>query len=259
MNDSSLSTNDPDNLRAAYEQICSGYQAIDLFRSTLLGLLPLASGTGIFLLLSDTFAKNQEPALLPQFLLPIGAFGFAVTLGLYFYELRGIQYCTHLIAAGRNLECLLRVPGRFSTRPTRHVAGWISELSAAHLIYAAVLGAWVFVAVVISGPAAQLRPWTSAISRASMFALAVFIGVLIFARRVNLRPLPKPEPIAQVVSDMLTLVQSLPGAAALGHEVERLQQHLRDLSQKNLSLSSDDWLVVHDIVNKVERYSAGTQ
>lgn len=257
MNDNSLSPKEGDNLRAAYDQICSGYQAIDDFRAKLLALLPLASGTGIFLLLSDTFTQSQGPALLPQFLLPIGVFGFAVTLGLYCYELRGIQYCTHLIAAGRNLEQQLQVAGRFSTRPTRHVAGWISELSAAHLIYPAVLAAWIFVAAVFTGLAAQ--PWTSAIPRASILAVVVFTVVLGFALRVNLRPTPKPDPIAEILSTMLALVQSVPGAVAVNSEVERLQQHLRELARKNLPPSSSDWQAVRDIVGMIEGRSSRPQ
>lgn len=88
------------NLRAAYDQICTGYRSIDEFRAKLLGLLPLASGAGIFLLLSDVFTKDSTSAFSRRFVSPIGAFGFLVTLGLYFYELRGIQYCIHMIAAG---------------------------------------------------------------------------------------------------------------------------------------------------------------
>lgn len=251
------------NLRAAYDQICSGYRAIDDFRAKLLGLLPLASGAGIFFLLSDTLTKNQQPALPRQFLLPVGAFGFAVTLGLYFYELRGIQYCTHLIAAGKELELQLKVPGRFSTRPTRHVAGCISELSAAHLIYAAVLAAWTFVAGVFAWPCAEpaaavfawpcAEPAAPAILPASLLAFVVFGSVLGFALRVNLRPPPKPDSIAHVLSTTLVLVRSLPRAAAASSEIEELQQHLVELSEKNLAPSSSDWQAFRDILSKFER------
>jgi hypothetical protein len=38
-----------DHLKAAYQELCHSYRAIDDFRAKLLGFLPLATGTGIFL------------------------------------------------------------------------------------------------------------------------------------------------------------------------------------------------------------------
>jgi hypothetical protein len=183
VSDSSLSPDEYLNLRTAYDQVCSGYVAIDDFRAKLLALLPLASGTGIFLLLSNPLAHQY----LPQ----IGTFGFAVTLGLYFYELRGTQYCTHLIAAGRTLEKQLKIPGRFSTRPKLDVAGFISELVAAPVIYGAVLAAWTFVAMVFASLAGTSAAPKPAILPASLLALVVFFIVLVLAKRINLLPPPK--------------------------------------------------------------------
>lgn len=80
------------------------------------------------------------------------------------------------------------MPGRFSTRPKQHVAGFISEISAAHLIYAAVLAAWVFVAVVFAWPGAEGVP---AITPASIAAALMFAVVIVFALCVNLRPRKK--------------------------------------------------------------------
>lgn len=187
MSDRGLSPDEMSNLRTAYEQVCSGYRAIDNFRATLLGLLPLASGAGIFLLLDDALGSNENPAISSRFLLPIGAFGFTVTLGLYFYELRGIQYCIHLIRTGQNLKQKLGVSGWFSTRPRRYVAGFVSEVPASHLIYAAVLAAWTFVAAVLPNAEPAMLP-------ASLLALVVFGGVLAFACRVNLWPAEGPDP-----------------------------------------------------------------
>lgn len=39
------------NLATGYQELCNSYRAIDDFRAKLLGFLPLATGTGIFLLL----------------------------------------------------------------------------------------------------------------------------------------------------------------------------------------------------------------
>src|SRR5215469_11226237 len=76
----------PDALRAVYEEICRSHLAITDFRGKLLGLLPLATGVGIFLLL-DNKATNTKPALLAA----AGVFGVFVTVGLFFYEICGVE------------------------------------------------------------------------------------------------------------------------------------------------------------------------
>ena len=78
-------------LRLAYEGASESYGAISGFRAKLLALLPLATGAGAFLLLER--AENDK---VREFLGPIGIFGFVVTLGLFFYELRGVQRCQRL-------------------------------------------------------------------------------------------------------------------------------------------------------------------
>lgn len=126
-----------------YEQLCNSYRAIDDFRAKLLGFLPLATGTGVFLLLTD-----QAKLLSMQNLFkPIGFFGLVVTFGLFFYELYGIKKCTRLIKVGRDLEKnVLKVSqGQFATRPPGVVL-LINEVFAASLIYPAVLAAWTFLA-----------------------------------------------------------------------------------------------------------------
>ena len=62
-----------DNLKDVYDKLCASYQGIDTFRAQLLGLLPLTTGSGIFLLYSNLTAEAKE------FLGPIGLFGFAIT------------------------------------------------------------------------------------------------------------------------------------------------------------------------------------
>src|SRR5947209_20599431 len=101
-----------DNLRAAYQELCTSYRAIDDFRAKLLGFLPLATGTGIFLLLCNFKDVSKLDFCTPEtksFLVGVGAFGFFITLGLFFYEIYGIQKCGALIEAGRRLEGALRL------------------------------------------------------------------------------------------------------------------------------------------------------
>ena len=132
------------NLKTVYEDVCNSYHKIDDFRAKLLGFLPLASGAGIFLVLNRNFDK--------QFLTPVGIFGFFVTLGLFFYEIRGIQYCMSLISLGKLLEEELEVDGRFKRRPPKPFPSSINEILAARTIYSTVLAAWIFIALIFIDP-----------------------------------------------------------------------------------------------------------
>ena len=136
-----------DELLKVYEQLCNSYRAIDDFRAKLLGFLPLATGTGVFLLITD---RTKIDFIQPLFL-PIGLFGFAITLGLFFYELYGIKKCTHLIKAGKEIENDLKIiNGQFTSRPPG-VGILINEPFAASVIYPAVLAAWTFLALAFQG------------------------------------------------------------------------------------------------------------
>lgn len=161
MSDEERTDPNRDDLRAVYQQLCNSYRAIDDFRAKLLGFLPLATGAGIFLLLTDP-EKLTDPKtmdVVKQFLLPIGVFGFVVTLGLFCYEIYGIRKCGALIGAGKQLERLLRIEdGQFTERP-REVVWFINEPFAAGIIYPAVLAAWMYLALVFTLPqAAQWAP-----------------------------------------------------------------------------------------------------
>lgn len=63
-----------ENLRLAYQQVCSSHNAIADFRAKLLGFLPLASGAGIFLLLNDNITKI---GFAKQYLSPMGFSGLS--------------------------------------------------------------------------------------------------------------------------------------------------------------------------------------
>jgi hypothetical protein len=165
-------------LTTIYQEICTSYHAIDIFRARLLGLLPLASGTGIFLLLGTGFFTQQA-----VFLLPIGLLGVGATSALFTLELRGIQKCRALIKAGKELEGerYLNLPHHFAKKPpavkllipdqmppalkfldpylrdlrsrTDALEGaegtmGIDEGLAAQVMYPSVLSAWLFVALV---------------------------------------------------------------------------------------------------------------
>jgi len=137
---------------AIYQEVCRSYHAIDDFRAKLLGFLPLASG-GVFLFLGNVFLDAQKRTVVEKYLGGIGAFGFLVTLGLFIYELRGIQRCGALIKLGKTLEDSLGIIGQFKFRPSdisfKPIPSFIGiklgVTLAARLIYSTVLAAWVFI------------------------------------------------------------------------------------------------------------------
>jgi hypothetical protein len=111
----------------------------------LLGLLPIATGGGVLLLV------NNEPTGAKGTLAAVGGFGIIITLGLFAYELHGIKKCHNLIVAGQYLEEEMKVHGQFSSRP-HAVGGFINEPFASAIIYPASLVAWTFAGLVLVSP-----------------------------------------------------------------------------------------------------------
>lgn len=68
-----------EELLVAYTELCNSYNAIREFRASLLGLLPLASAGGFYLMLSSS-------ALGPLTFFTMGVLGCSITFGLYIYE-----------------------------------------------------------------------------------------------------------------------------------------------------------------------------
>jgi hypothetical protein len=131
---------DAPKLRATYEQLCDTYRAIDDLRAKHLGFLPLVTGGGLVLL------TGRQEEFAREFFLPLGIFGFAVTAGLFSYEIFGMRRCHDLIYLGRHLEGLLNSPGQFAV-PRRFVGSVINEPFAAGIIYPAVMAAWMYLAL----------------------------------------------------------------------------------------------------------------
>jgi hypothetical protein len=80
-------------LLAEYQEVCKSHAVITDFRAKLLALLPIASGTGIGLLLMRAGGKDGIPAWL---LVALGAFGALVTVGLFLYEFHQMDDCQQL-------------------------------------------------------------------------------------------------------------------------------------------------------------------
>jgi hypothetical protein len=148
------------HLALAYEQVHNRYAGITEFRAKLLGLLPLATGTGAFLLLQ----RAEDPNNLQRaFLGPIGIFGLVVTVGLFAYELRGMQRCRKLEEQGRALEQKMKLDrdlGPFH-QPPRRLGGMLGAPAAGLIIYVATASAWLSLAL-YGFKASPNLPWTLA-------------------------------------------------------------------------------------------------
>ncbi len=162
-------------LKDVYQQLCTSYHNIDDFRAKLLGFLPLATGGGIFFLLN----ANISEATLQKYAPPIGLFGYAVTLGLFAYEIYGIKKCGALIVAGKQMESQLGIEGQFTSRP-RGVLRDINEPFAAGIIYPAVLAAWAFLVPL----GLQVQTAWAMLLAAGIF-LAGFVGMLFYNRHLE--------------------------------------------------------------------------
>jgi hypothetical protein len=133
------------SMLAVYAQVGDNYRAIDDLRLRLLALLPLATGTGLLVLLGGHSVSAAIGV-------PAGVFGMVATISLYFYELHGVEKCAHYIDPGAKLEECLDVPGSFTNRP-HHIFGVVSELLPSALIYPASFAGWLFLAIYHLGPA----------------------------------------------------------------------------------------------------------
>jgi len=129
-----------ENLRSAYGELCKSYHVIDTFRAELLKFLPFVSGSGILLIFKYIKPANQGKLFL------LGIIGIVITLGLFFFELRGIHRCTRLINTGKKLEKLMNVKGQFVCYPDT-IGNIINEPGAAGIIYSSVLSGWAYVAM----------------------------------------------------------------------------------------------------------------
>jgi hypothetical protein len=165
-------------LRALYAQICTREGAIADFRAKLLALLPIASGAGIVLLADKLNGSDRK------LLIAVGLFGVAVTVGLFMYELRGIEDCTVLRRHARDVEGLLQIPGEAHQFDEGSLEGgkWnlADEIGAAWIVYMAVVAGWCFVAILgVSSLSGGWPTWAKA--TAAVVLLVLYLVVLYVA------------------------------------------------------------------------------
>ncbi len=242
-----------EDLRMAYQQVCSSHNAIADFRAKLLGFLPLASGAGIFLLLNDNVTKS---GFAKQYLSPIGIFGFVVTLGLFLYELRGIQQCNRLTEVGKNIEDLLDIDGQFKRR-IDPISPLISHTRAAQVIYPAVLAAWIFLALFFIWPSSLIFTWPlSLVFVLLQWIILIAVPVLVFfigyhrSRKLNLEGDFEKSNMSAVLEKMLKVIdQNVPMNSTDKERVEKLEGRLRDLSKYKRLPTQRDWQELDELVN----------
>ena len=138
---------------AVYSEICRSYHEIDGFRMKLLGLLPLTSLVGVFLLdrnkvVADFSLSDPSARVLVGF---AAIYAAMLTLALFLYEVRGIRRTHNLITEGKHLELLLGVDhGQFHVCEAEHQRSSLKALNAkliACVIYSLVFSGWFFLAL----------------------------------------------------------------------------------------------------------------
>jgi uncharacterized membrane protein YeaQ/YmgE (transglycosylase-associated protein family) len=130
-----------------YGEICSSVRAADGIRLKLLGLVPLLSAVGVFLLL--------DPGAQPNWSLRtvlIALFGAVIAFAIYLWEIGNLRLYRWLVARGAELERdELGLPqGQFHNRePAPRLFGRrMGRTEAEHLLYWATIGAWLLLALV---------------------------------------------------------------------------------------------------------------
>ena len=130
-----------------YAEICSNIRATDEISFKLLGLVPLVSGAGIFVLLD----RSKQPTWSPMAIFA-AVFGAVVTFAIYRWEIRNIQTCRWLIDRAAELERneLGLARGQFHARdPAPALFGRkMGKTEAERLLYWTTIAAWLLLPIV---------------------------------------------------------------------------------------------------------------
>ena len=173
-----MSTHDVPGVGAdkLYEQLSANIRATDDISFKLLGLVPLVSGAALGALLFKD-AQPMAERLSPSLITLLALFAAAVTLGLFRWELRNVQECSHLIriagALARERLVGVGVPLLRQARPPRPQG--IGKTEAEKIIYGATILAWL-----------ALPPAVGAVSIAPVDASARTIAYLVVATAILL-------------------------------------------------------------------------
>lgn len=170
---------------AAYSEVCRSYHAIDEFRMKLLGLLPLASLIGVFLLdRNKILADPTQIAANGSELIGFASiFAAMLTLALFGYEIRGIMRCHNLITEGKHIEKQLGIGhGQFHVCEEEHenpsiITRALNAKLVACLIYSLVFAGWFFIALRFGFGIEMAKCYKLAAALGLIFATATFLSV----------------------------------------------------------------------------------
>lgn len=130
-----------------YAEICSNIRATDGISFKLVGLVPLVSGAGIFVLLDRSKDLTWSPMAIFA-----AVFGAVVTFAIYRWEVRNIQTCRWLIERAAELERneLGLASGQFYARDPAPVlfGRRMGKTEAERLLYWTTIAAWLLLPVI---------------------------------------------------------------------------------------------------------------
>jgi hypothetical protein len=180
-------------LRIEYKEVSQSHRAITDFRGKLLALLPIATGTGLFLLLKTDYAATNA-----SHFAAVGLFGFLATLGLFFHELHGIDDCWELVKRGKDLEIKMnvdpaedrdrkqaRAEGQFGVLFDKEKDnGWFHRVigpeGAAWIIYMTTMWAWLYLFVIGLSIEVLTNIWCFRLLMGTIWFLMVPIGLWLY-------------------------------------------------------------------------------
>lgn len=126
-------------------------------------------------MLLDNKTTNTKPLLLAA----AGVFGVFVTIGLFFYEYRGMRECHLLRERGAELEKKLLLAVSCS-RFRDNMPGFIGPLGAGPIVYFAVVSGWLF--VVFYGSTRSGPGWEVGLAGALIFAAYLITLYIVFLK-----------------------------------------------------------------------------
>ena len=168
-----------DNLRLDYEQTLKYFHSLHESRFKLLALLPVVTGTAL---------GTVDITKSPQRSLALGAFGFLISLGLTFYEVRNTQLYDALQMRAKSLEAYLgfsragnpksKRSGPMLQRPpqARMLFGFVRMWHdrALAIVYATILAAWSYI---IAAALVELVSSTSTVFRYASWVVPFVIWI----------------------------------------------------------------------------------
>jgi hypothetical protein len=209
----------------AYARACMSYEAITEFRGKLLALLPLATGTGAFLLLQKEDTPQNQ-----QLLGLIGFLGFMVTVGLFTYELRGMQRCSRLEVTACQLERRLGLgeEGPFQGQPDRNLKGMLGPPAAGLIVYITTAFTWIAIALVgLSWLSTPISATTTASQATATLRQAATTSTTSSSTTSTTTP-PQLSPTASKISSFRAVLLLIVYVVALAVACIRVQCWLRD-------------------------------